>query len=59
MASSYKLWITPEEEIEVPATSFQIEEGGVLVFYEDDEAALTAGPEPFAAYSEWHSVIEV
>ena len=56
---TYKLWVTPEEDINVPATEFRIEENGVLVFYEDDETELTAGPEAFAAYSEWHSVIEI
>lgn len=56
---TYKLWITPEEEIDVPATGFEIKDDGVIVFYEDDETSLTAGPEPFAAYSEWHSVVEI
>lgn len=65
MASTYRLWITPEEDLEVQAKRFDIKGDGVLVFYEEPnlpEGATLADIEeeyPFAAYNEWHSIIRV
>ena len=56
MASSYRIWISPEERVDIDAARFEIQEGGTLVFFEDEDATLTAGPKPFSAYSEWNSV---
>jgi hypothetical protein len=56
--SEYRLWVTPEDEIDVEASGFTVEDG-VLLFHDTDKTALTKEPVPFAAYKEWHSVIEL
>lgn len=60
MSTSYRVWLNDDgETIDIEAEKFKIEEDGVLVFYEDDEGELTAGPEQFAAYKNWYSVLRV
>jgi hypothetical protein len=56
--SIFKLYLTTEETIDIPAERFEIESGGTIVFYRDDPESLTTGPEAFAAYSTWESVME-
>lgn len=57
--TTYRVWLGGEETIDVSAESFQIQDGGTLVFFDDDDGELTTGPDPFAAYNKWNSVMEV
>lgn len=65
MASKFRLWLTGEEHLDIEAERFEVESGGVLVFYEEQDVPeaqmlgeMESEERPFAAYSEWNSVIE-
>jgi hypothetical protein len=45
--------------MDVEADSFDIENGGTLVFYQDIDDELTSGPEQVEAYREWENVTEL
>jgi hypothetical protein len=66
MASKYRVWFSEGgESIDIDAHHFEIEEEGVLVFYEERAGNgnitlrdAAAEERAFAAYREWNSVVE-
>jgi len=59
MMSTYRVFLRQTEYVEVEADSFDIKDGGTLVFYQDIDGELTSGPEQVEAYREWDNVTEL
>lgn len=57
--STYRVFLNSTDYMDVEADSFDIENGGTLVFYQDIDDELTSGPEQVEAYREWENVTEL
>jgi len=57
--TTYRVSFEGEEHLDVEADYFEIEEGGVLAFYDSESSGITKERRPSEAYNWWQSVHKV